>query len=259
MIYGTTAVLLDGFDTEQVASTLASGGITVLSLVPTMLLRLLEAGADLTAPRAILIGGGPVPEGALGEALDRGATVVQTYGMTETCSQVTTLAPEDAGRKIGSAGRPLLTTHVRIEGDEILVQGPTVSRDALDPDGWLHTGDLGHIDDEGFLYVTGRRSELIVTGGENVIPAEVESVLLAHPAVADVAVFGRPDPEWQEAVCALVVLAEGADVGEQELREHSAGSLAAFKVPKEIDFIAELPRSPSGKLLRAELVQEAGR
>jgi o-succinylbenzoate---CoA ligase len=259
VIYGTTAVLLDGFDTDQVASTLASGGITVLSLVPTMLLRLLEAGADLSAPRAILIGGGPVPEGALEEALDRGATVVQTYGMTETCSQVTTLSPEDASRKIGSAGRPLLTTHVRIEGDEILVQGPTVSKATLNPDGWLHTGDIGHIDEEGFLYVTGRRSEVIITGGENVMPAEVESVLLAHPAVADAAVFGRPDSEWQEAVCALVVLADGAEVGEDELRSHSAVSLAGFKVPKRIDFVSELPRSPSGKLLRRELVQEAGR
>jgi o-succinylbenzoate---CoA ligase len=259
VIYGTTAVLLDGFDTEQVATTLSSGGITVLSLVPTQLLRLLEAGADLSAPRAILIGGGPVPEGAIEEALDRGATVVQTYGMTETCSQVTTLPPEDAGRKVGSAGRPLLTTHVRIDGDEILVQGPTVSRGALDPDGWLHTGDLGHIDEEGFLYVTGRRSEMIVSGGENVMPAEVESVILAHPAVADVAVFGRPDPEWQEAVCAMVVLAEGAETSEQELREHCSGSLSGFKVPKQIDFVTRLPRSPSGKLLRAELVQEAGR
>jgi o-succinylbenzoate---CoA ligase len=259
VIYGTTAVLLDGFDTEQVATTLSTGGITVLSLVPTQLLRLLEAGADLSAPRAILIGGGPVPEGALEEALDRGATVVQTYGMTETCSQVTTLSPEDARRKIGSAGRPLLTTHVRIEGDEILVQGPTVSKDALDPDGWLHTGDLGHIDEEGFLYVTGRRSEVIITGGENVMPAEVESVLLAHPAVADAAVFGRPDPEWQEAVCALAVLADGAEVDGQELREHCSQTLAGFKVPKQIDFVAELPRSPTGKLLRGELVEEAGR
>jgi o-succinylbenzoate---CoA ligase len=200
-----------------------------------------------------------VPEAALEEALDRGATVVQTYGMTETCSQVTTLSPEDARRKVGSAGRPLLTTHVRIEADEILVQGPTVSRDALDPDGWLHTGDLGWIDEEGFLYVTGRRSDVIVTGGENVMPAEVESVLLAHPAVADVAVFGRPDPEWQEAVCALVVLSDGADAGEEELREHSAASLAPYKVPKRIEFASQLPRSPSGKLLRGELVQAAGR
>jgi O-succinylbenzoic acid--CoA ligase len=257
VIYGTTAVLLDGFDTEQVATTLTTGDISVLSLVPTQLIRLLEAGADLSRPRAILIGGGPVPADALERALDQGATVVQTYGMTETCSQVTTLAPDDARRKLGSAGRPLLTTHVRIAGDEILVQGPTVSRDALDPDGWLHTGDLGHIDEEGFLYVTGRRGEVIVTGGENVMPAEVEAVLLAHAAVADAAVVGRPDPEWQEAVCALVVLGEGLEAGEDELRQHCAASLAQFKVPKRVDFVSSLPRTPSGKLLRSELMQLA--
>jgi o-succinylbenzoate---CoA ligase len=257
-IYGTTAVLLDGFDTEQVAGTLVGGEISVLSLVPTQLIRLLEADADLSGPRAILIGGGPVPADALQEAIDRGATVVQTYGMTETCSQVTTLAPTDAARKVGSAGRPLLTTHLRIEEGEILVQGPTVSRDSLDSDGWLHTGDMGHIDEEGFLYVTGRRSEVIVTGGENVMPTEVESVLLAHPAVADAAVVGRPDLEWQEAVCALVVLAEEREASEEELRTHCAASLAPFKVPKRIDFVSSLPRTSSGKLLRGDLVEQAG-
>jgi O-succinylbenzoic acid--CoA ligase len=259
VIYGTTAVLMDRFDTEKVASTLVSGDIGVLSLVPTQLIRLLEAGADLSGPRAILIGGGPVPEDALRDALDRGATVVQTYGMTETCSQVTTLAPSDAERKVGSAGRPLLTTHVRIEDGEILVQGPTVSRGAVDADGWLHTGDLGHIDEEGFLYVTGRRSEVIVTGGENVMPAEVEAVLLSHPAVADAAVVGRPDPEWQEAVCALVVLVEGGEATEEELRAHCSSSLAGFKVPKRVDFVAELPRTASGKLLRGQLPEPASR
>jgi o-succinylbenzoate---CoA ligase len=257
-IYGTTTVLLDGFDTEQVASTLVNGDISVLSLVPTQLIRLLEADADLSRPRAILLGGGPVPAGGLQEAIDRGATVVQSYGMTETCSQVTTLGPSDAARKVGSAGRPLLTTHLRIADGEILVQGPTVSRDSLDSDGWLHTGDMGHIDEEGFLYVTGRHSELIVTGGENVMPAEVESVLLAHPAVADAAVVGRPDPEWQEAVCALVVLAEDRETTEEELRTHCTAALAPFKVPKRIDFVSSLPRTSSGKLLRGDLVEQAG-
>jgi o-succinylbenzoate---CoA ligase len=258
-IYGTTAVLLDGFDTDQVATTLVTGDISVVSLVPTQLIRLLEAGADLSRPRAILIGGGPVPLDALREALTRGATVVQTYGMTETCSQVTTLAPEDAERKVGSAGRPLLTSHVRIEDGEILVQGPTVSQDALDADGWLHTGDLGRIDEEGFLYVTGRRSEVIVSGGENVMPAEVEAVLLSHPAVADAAVVGRPDPEWQEAVCALVVLADGAQASEGELRDHCSVSLAVYKVPKQVDFVTGLPHTASGKLLRGHLPEPAGR
>jgi O-succinylbenzoic acid--CoA ligase len=259
VIYGTTAVLLDGYETEQVATTLVSGDISVVSLVPTQLIRLLEAGADLSRPRALLIGGGPVPEKALHEALDRGATVVQTYGMTETCSQVTTLAPEDAARKVGSAGRPLLTTHVRIEDGEILVQGPTVSREALDSDGWLHTGDLGRIDEEGFLYVTGRSSEVIVTGGENVMPAEVEAVLISHPAVADAAVVGRPDPEWQEAVWALVVLNGETEASEEELRSHCSESLAGFKVPKRVDFVSGLPRTASGKLVRRQLPELAGR
>jgi O-succinylbenzoic acid--CoA ligase len=253
VIYGTTAVLLDGYETEQVATTLVSGDISVVSLVPTQLIRLLEAGADLSGPRAILIGGGPVPADTLHAALERGATVVQTYGMTETCSQVTTLAPEDAARKVGSAGRPLLTTHVRIADGEILVQGPTVSRDALDPDGWLHTGDVGHIDEEGFLYVDGRRGDLIVTGGENVMPAEVEAVLLSHPAVKDAAVVGRPDPEWQEIVCALVVLNGEADASEEDLRAWCAESLARFKVPKRFERAAQLPRTAAGKLRRAEL------
>jgi O-succinylbenzoic acid--CoA ligase len=259
VIYGTTAVLMDGFDTEKVASTLVTGDIGLLSLVPTQLNRLLEAGADLSRPRAILIGGGPVPEETLREALSRGATVVQTYGMTETCSQVTTLAPADAERKVGSAGRPLLTSHVRIADGEILVQGPTVSRGAVDPDGWLHTGDLGHIDEEGFLYVTGRSSEVIVTGGENVMPAEVEAVLLSHAAVADAAVMGRPDPEWQEAVCALVVLRDGLDATEEDLRSHCSRTLAGFKVPKQVDFVSSLPRTASGKLLRGQLPEPAPR
>jgi O-succinylbenzoic acid--CoA ligase len=258
VVYGTTAVLLDGFDTEQVARTLVSGDISVASLVPTQLIRLLEAGADLSAPRALLIGGGPVPADALREALGRGATVVQTYGMTETCSQVTTLSPEDAERRVGSAGRPLLTSHIRIEGGEILVQGPTVAPGCYEADGWLHTGDLGHIDDEGFLYVTGRSSEVIVTGGENVMPAEVEAVLISHPAVADAAVLGRPHPEWQEAVCALVVLRDGAEATDAELRSHCSGPLAPYKVPKRVDFVSSLPRTPSGKLLRGELTALAG-
>ncbi|MFP5388060.1 MAG: AMP-binding protein, partial [Thermoleophilia bacterium] len=143
VIYGTAAIVHDGFDVDRVAESLERGKITVVSLVATMLSRLLDAGADLSGPRALLIGGGPVPEDALEEALGRGATVVQTYGLTETCSQVTTLAPADARRKLGSAGRPLLTTHLRIQDGEILVQGPTVAPGSADADGWLHTGDLG--------------------------------------------------------------------------------------------------------------------
>jgi O-succinylbenzoic acid--CoA ligase len=253
VIYGTTAVIHDGFDVDRVAVALEREEISVVSLVTTMLVRLLEAGADLSGPRAILVGGGPVPEDPLEEALGRGATVVQTYGLTETCSQVTTLAPADARRKLGSAGRPLLTTHLRIQEGEILVQGPTVAPGRADADGWLHTGDLGRIDEEGFLYIEDRIDDLILSGGENVVPAEVEKVLLRHPEVADAAVVGREDPEWQQAVTAIVVLEEGSAVSPDELRRHCAESLASYKVPKRVELAAALPRTPSGKLMRRAL------
>jgi O-succinylbenzoic acid--CoA ligase len=252
-IYGTTAVLHDGFDVDRCAASLEEDGIAIVSVVATMLTRLLDAGADLSGPRAILVGGGPIPEEPLEEAIAKGATVVQTYGLTETCSQVTTLAPADARRKLGSAGRPLLTTHLRIQDGEILVQGPTVAPGSADADGWLHTGDLGQIDEEGFLYVKDRIDDLIVSGGENVIPAEVEEVLLRHPEVADAAVIGREDPEWQQAVTAVVVLASGSEVTPDDLRRHCSESLAGFKVPKRIELAAALPRTPSGKLMRRAL------
>ena len=252
-IYGTTAVIHDGFDVDRVAAALAEDRISVISVVATMLTRLLEAGADLSGPRAVLVGGGPVPEEPLEEAIGRGATVVQTYGLTEACSQVTTLAPGEAQRKLGSAGRPLLTTHLRIQDGEILVQGPTVAPGHADADGWLHTGDLGRIDEEGFLYVEDRIDDMIVSGGENIVPAEVEKVLLRHPEVADAAVVGREDPEWQQAVTAIVVLEDGSEVTPDELRRHCAESLAGFKVPKRVELAAALPRTPSGKLMRRAL------
>jgi O-succinylbenzoic acid--CoA ligase len=253
VIYGTTVGLHPSFEVDAVAATMESGECSVVSLVPTMLVRLLDAGADLSGPRAILVGGGPVPDDALEEAVGRGASVVQTYGLTEACSQVTTLGPADAKRKLGSAGRPLLTTHLRIKDGEILVQGPTVAPGCADADGWLHTRDLGRIDDEGFLYVQDRIDDVIVTGGENVVPAEVEQVLLRHPEVEDAAVIGREDPEWQEAVTAVVVLRGDVDLPTEELRRHCASELAGYKVPKRIEIASALPRTPSGKLMRRAL------
>jgi O-succinylbenzoic acid--CoA ligase len=250
VIYGTTSVVHDGFDPERIATALEGDGVTLISLVATQLIRLLEADVDLLPLRAVLVGGGPVPEDALAEAIGRGATVVQTYGLTEAASQVTTLEPGEAQRKLGSAGRPLLTTHLRIQDGEILVQGPTVAPGVADEDGWLHTGDLGRIDDEGFLYVEDRLSDVIISGGENVLPSEVERVLLRHPAVAEAAAVARADAEWQEAVTAVVVLRDGADASAQELRAHCAAELAPFKVPKRFEFVAELPRTGSGKLIR---------
>ncbi len=252
-IYGTTAVVHDGFDVDRVAESLERDGITIVSLVTTMLTRLVDAGAAIEGPRAILVGGGPVPDEVLSEALGLGATVVQTYGLTEACSQVTTLSPSEAERKRGSAGRPLLTTHVRIADGEILVQGPTVAPGVADQDGWLHTGDSGRIDADGFLWVEGRRDDVIVTGGENVSPEEVEEVLAAHPDVVDAAVIGRPDPDWQNAVVAVIVAREGSDPEAEGLRNWCSSRLASFKVPKRFELAEELPRTGSGKLRRAAL------
>jgi O-succinylbenzoic acid--CoA ligase len=237
-IYGTTAVIHPAFDLDAALDELQRA--TLVSLVPTQLSRLLDAG--LREPprlRAVLLGGGPIAPALLERAAAAGVPVVPTYGMTEACSQVAT------------GGFPLFCTRVVLsERGEILVGGPTVAPGSRGGDGLLHTGDLGAIGADGALRITGRAADTIVTGGENVAPAEVEAVLEAHPSVAEAAVHARPDPEWGEAVVATVVLATGAHATEAELRAHVRGVLAGFKVPKDVMFASSLPRTPSGKLLR---------
>jgi len=228
-VYATRAVL-------GPAERATQDDITVASLVPTQLRRLLDAGAAPGARlRAVLLGGAAATPDLLDRARAAGWPVAETYGLTQACSQVTV------------DGRPLpgLAVTLASEG-EILVEGPTVAGG-----GTLHTGDLGRFDGTGRLHVIGRKSDTIVTGGENVAPAEVEAALLAHPAVADAGVFGRADPEWGEAVTAAVVLRAPAEP--QELRDWVAGRLARFKVPKAVEVADALPRTPSGKLLRREL------
>jgi O-succinylbenzoic acid--CoA ligase len=189
--------------------------------------------------RAALLGGGPADPALLERALAAGVPVAQTYGLTEACSQVTVSAPGDPS----TAGWPLHGTAVRLAPDgEILVSGPTVAGG-----GELATGDLGRLDARGRLTVIGRKADTIVTGGENVAPAEVEAALLAHPGVLDAAVVGRPDPEWGEAVTARVV----GEVDPGALRAFAARRLAPYKVPKTIEVVpGPLPRTASGKLLR---------
>jgi o-succinylbenzoate---CoA ligase len=236
-------VIHERFDVERVKAALEAGEVTLASLVPTMLVRLREAGLR-AAPglRAIALGGGPIPAGLLEWAQETGIPVTPVYGMTETCSQVVA----------GSPGRPLRGVELRIgAGGEILVRGPMVAARELSPDGWLHTGDLGRLDEHGRLHLEGRLKELIVTGGENVAPLEVEQILLRHPAVADAAVTGRPDTEWGEAIVAFVVLREPAE--QEELRTWCRERLAPHKVPKHVEFVGSLPRSPGGKLVRARL------
>jgi o-succinylbenzoate---CoA ligase len=237
VIAGTTVLLHERWSTDAVL--LGLDDATIVSLVPTTLGRLLDAGLrDPPALRWALLGGAPIPPGLVERAAAAGVPVAPTYGLTEACSQVTT------------HGVPLFCTRVRLAGDgEVLVSGPTVAGG-----GELRTGDLGAFDERGRLTITGRKVDTIVTGGENVAPAEVEAVLEAHPAVAEAAVHGRPDPEWGEAVVATVVPVAGAVVSGEDLRAHAARSLASFKVPKAVELRAEpLPRTPSGKLLRRGL------
>ncbi len=252
-IYGTTAVVHDGFDTEAVLGALIDDAITLVSLVPTTLARLLDAGLESPpALRCVLVGGAAAPPALLERARAAGIVCVQTYGLTEASSQVTTQIPGDLE---SDSGPPLFCTRVRIHDDEIQVAGPTVAPRAtgrVGDGGWLSTGDLGELVD-GRLRVTGRRSELIVTGGENVSPAEVEAVLADHPSVRESAVVGYAHPEWGEAIRAVVVLAPGLDPNAEELRAHCLGRLARFKVPKEFVFLDALPRTPSGKIARRQL------
>jgi o-succinylbenzoate---CoA ligase len=257
-IYATTAVVHERFETERVLAALREQRITLVSLVATTLARLLDAGLERPpALRCALTGGGPVPPALLARAAAAGVPVSQTYGLTESCSQVTTTPLAAIGdAETGWAGTPLFCTRLSVGGDaEIMVAGPTVAPRSLDEDGWLHTGDLGRLDENGRLRVTGRASDTIVSGGENVAPTEVEAVLEAHPDVLEAAVVGRLDPQWGEAVTAIVVGREGVELAEEPLRAHCAASLAPYKVPKQIVLAIEpLPRTRSGKLLRRELV-----
>jgi O-succinylbenzoic acid--CoA ligase len=245
-IYTTTVVLHGRFDADAVLRELMSAerGITLVSLVPTMLARLLDAGLERPPTlRWALLGGGPTPVPLLERAAAAGVPVAPTYGMTEACSQIATF------------GLPLHGVELRLheDGGEVLVRGAVVAPGAMSDDGWLHTGDLGAFDERGRLVITGREADTIVSGGENVAPAEVESVLLEHRSVADVGVFARPDPEWGEAVIAAVVPRDGEPVDPRALKAHCAERLAPFKIPKAFEPRTELPRTPSGKLLRGEL------
>jgi o-succinylbenzoate---CoA ligase len=243
---GSTVVLEPPpFDADRVAALLREAGITLVSLVPTMLARILEAGGR-PGPRLrrVLLGGGPVPPGLLRRAVEAGWPVSQTYGLTEAASTVTLAEPGD----LETAGAPLPGLRVSIADDgEILIEGPTVVGATL------RTGDLGSLDEQGRLTVLGRNSDTIVSGGENVAPAEVEAVLEEHPQVAEAGVFGRADPQWGESVTALIVPRGEVAPTARELRAHCVARLAGYKVPKAFELAEQLPRTASGKLLRRNL------
>lgn len=262
-VAGASLQLEERFDAEHVAEALLSGAVTHASLVPTTLARVLEAarGRSFQHVEAVLIGGGPMTSPLLAKARAAGLPVLQTYGLTEACSQVTTERPAEADGT--TAGPALAGLEVRIvEGGAVLsagqvgnieVRGPTV---ALGLGPWLATKDLGVLDERGRLRILSRRVDLIVTGGENVYPLEVEAVLREHPAVDDVAVIPVEDPTWGQVPVACVVSAKG--VTAEELTPFARERLAAFKVPKRLILLQTLPRNAMGKLDREALRRLVG-
>lgn len=272
LIYGTTAVVHDAFDVDAANAALDTGEIDLVSLAPAMLQRML-AGRSRPYPnrlRCVLLGGSAAPLPLLEQCQALNIPVAQSYGLTETNSQAATLHPSDALRKVGSSGRPLLPTEIRIEVDgrvaaagevgEICVRGPSVTPGYLNrPDataqaireGWLHTGDIGRIDEEGCLFVLDRRSDLIVSGAENVYPAEVESVLMSHADISEACVVARPDERWGQVPVAFIVADRaGTLVPDERLRAYCRERMAGYKIPAAFHWVDSLPRNASGKLLR---------
>lgn len=275
VIYGMKVILVEKFEGEEANAMIQQKGVTIISVVAAMLNRMLLALGKEAYPesfRCMLLGGGPAPKSMLEECKEKGIPVYQTYGMTETSSQIVTLAPEYSLKKIGSAGKPLFPSQLKImiddrqagakEAGEIVVSGPNVTAGYLNREaetnrtiksGWLYTGDIGYLDEEGFLFVLDRRSDLIISGGENIYPAEIESVITQHPAVFEAGVTAKADERWGQVPAAFVVTHQEAIVSEKELIAYCREYLASYKVPNLVIFCDSLPRNASNKLSRREL------
>jgi acyl-CoA synthetase (AMP-forming)/AMP-acid ligase II len=287
---GRRIMYLPTFDAAEWVRVASDEAITHAMVVPTMLGRILQAvednGAEPPALRHLSYGGGRMPLELVERTLRDLPRVdlVNAYGLTETSSTIAMLTPDEhreafaspdpaVRARLGSVGRPLPSLEVEVRGEddqtlpagekgEIWVRGEQVAgeyvgRSVLDEEGWFRTRDAGWFDADGFLYVDGRLDDVIVRGGENISPGEVEGVLHAHPAVAEAAVIGIPDTEWGEAVAAVVVLRPNVDpLGEAELQDWVRERLRSTKTPTVVDFRAELPYSPTGKLLRRVLRDE---
>lgn len=276
---GGTVVLFRTFDPAEALRAMSEFRITTMFGVPAMFQFMAQhpdfGAADLSSVRMLVCGGAPCPLPLLETYARRGVSVQQGYGLTETAPMVTFLAPEFANTRLGSSGRTPMFTEVRlVDGEgrvlaepgargEVQVRGPNVtpgywnlpeaSAAAFDAGGWFRTGDVAWSDEEGFLYICDRVKDMIISGGENVYPAEVESVLFRHPSITDVAVIGLPDPKWGETVAAIVVLAPGASLDLEELREFAGNELARYKLPRHLEVTEALPRNATGKILKVEL------
>lgn len=283
LVGGATVVILREFDPAAMVRAITAETVTKMFLVPAALRLLLAHPAartvDYSRLRYVLYGASPIPLDLLRDCVETfGCGMVQQYGMTETTGTVVYLPPDDHAAegnvRMRSAGLPLPGVEVRIvdaqgvDADpggtgEILVRSALTTpgywkrdadtRAAIDADGWLRTGDAGYVDADGYLFIHDRVKDMIITGGENVYPAEVESAIYGHPAVADVAVIGVPDERWGEAVKAIVVARPGHDVSPDLVMAHARARIAAFKCPKSVDFVEQLPRNAAGKILRREL------
>ncbi|MGI9432727.1 MAG: long-chain-fatty-acid--CoA ligase [Myxococcota bacterium] len=283
---GSSMVVHEDFSPVDVVAALSEGGVTRTTLVPAMIqacLVMVPDAAERNYDRlhSIVYGASPIAADVLRKAMEVfGCDFLQGYGMTETTAALTLLSPadhrsalEDRPELLLSAGRPLPGTELRIVDDEdrpvptgtvgqIVARGnqimrgywnlPEATAEAL-AGGWMHTGDAGIVDEEGYLFIQDRVKDMIVSGGENIYPREVENALFEHPAVADVAVLGVPDEKFGEAVKAIVVLREGAEASSDDLVEFCRSQLAGYKRPRSVDFLPELPRNASGKVLKKEL------
>ena len=279
---GARAVIMREPVPTEILRLIPNEGVTATLFVPALILFLLQTPGcqetDFSSLRRIMYGASPIPRELLREAMATfRCEFVQVYGLTETSGVVAALSPEDhlanGGARLGSCGKPTSVAEIRVvdgagraapTGDigEIVVRSPLIMRGywnfseataAANRDGWLYSGDAGYFDADGYLYVFDRVKDMIISGGENIYPAEVESALFGHPAVADVGVIGVPDERWGEAVKAIVVLKQGVQASEAELIAYCRDRIAHYKCPKSVDFADALPRNPSGKILKRVL------
>lgn len=278
VLKGGTVVLERAFDAGRALRIIEQHGVTMLSGVPTTYQFMAEhpdwAATDLSTLAKLTCGGSPVPTRVLEAFEARGLSFSQGYGMTETAPGATYLPATRTRAKMGSAGRPHFFTEVRVvdgEGSsaepgeigEIQVRGPnvtpgyhgnpTATAEAFTADGWFRTGDLGSLDDEGYLFVADRLKDMIISGGENIYPAEVEDLILGLEEVTGAALVGIPDERWGETPWAIVTLREGAELTTERLAEHLNGRIARYKIPKNVVVVDELPRTASGKVKKLDL------
>ncbi|NUP02209.1 MAG: long-chain fatty acid--CoA ligase [Nonomuraea sp.] len=278
VLKGGRALLEPSFDVGRTFDLIESERVTVMFGVPSMFTALAQsprwATADLSSLRHLLCGGAPVPAPLVRTYQGRGLSFLQGYGMTETAPGALFLGAGHPDAEADSAGVPCFFSDVRLvapdgspaapgEPGEVYVQGPNVmpgywrrpeeTAKVLSADGWFRSGDIGVADEDGYVRISDRISDMFISGGENVYPAEIESVLYAHPAVAECAVIGVPDEKWGETGKALVVLRPGMTAEPEELLAHLDGRLARFKIPKYLEFVPELPKNAAGKLLKSPL------